>query len=453
MSQKKLSEKLSEKLSTKSPATAFKKILLTCEQISDIVKKLAERLDKDYAERSKKEGIVLIGILKGSYIFLSDLSRALKIDHNVDFMRVSSYSGTNSTGNLKIECDVRDSIFRKHVIIVEDIIDSGLTLSKLVEVLKTRHPASLECCTLLSKPTERKVDVDVKYTGHELIPPEFAVGYGLDYNEHFRNLPYIAVPSDEMIEHYNHIDSVGLGAVRPADSIDRLCSTEEQNTTATTTTTTTSVDDTSVDNDNTANNANVNVINNASDCERCASCASKGHHNQNKVELAVDRWCRRYIGVNISWRGSIPHDVPIAGYPGGVTNRQGVLLYQDATSCSASHAFADVYKLEDGTYDIYMDSGSAKYHGHDYPSTIQKTNHKSLCEVVNYLANFAGHDPNNSGDLFKYLQTFREEWDDNVVTTEWFRGVVPVLSECKSCPKLAHLIDSYENHDDQYKRY
>ena len=149
--------------------------------------------------------LVLIGILKGSYMFMSDLSRALSqigCPHQIDFMSVSSYSDTASTGNIKIECDLRHSITNKHIIVVEDIVDTGRTLSKLIDLLNSRKPASLRVCTLLSKPTERVVDVNVDFLGFELNPPEFVIGYGLDYNEKFRDLPFIGVPTKEAIEKY-----------------------------------------------------------------------------------------------------------------------------------------------------------------------------------------------------------------------------------------------------------
>ena len=140
-------------------------------------------------------------------MFLADLSRALGVlglNHTIDFMSVSSYADTKSTGNLKIECDLRHSIKDKHVIIIEDIVDTGRTLVHLQRLLQNRKPHCVEVCCLFSKPTERLVNVDVRYIGFELNPPEFIVGYGLDYNEQFRDLGFVGVPTSAIIEKYKH---------------------------------------------------------------------------------------------------------------------------------------------------------------------------------------------------------------------------------------------------------
>jgi hypoxanthine phosphoribosyltransferase len=181
----------------------LEKIVFTKEQIHNKVIELGKKISEYYKNcpATGDGSLVLVGILKGSYMFLSDLSRAITIPHSVDFMTVSSYHDTQSTGTLKIESDLRHSIKMKHVVIVEDIVDSGLTLDYLVNMLIYRNPAKIECCTLLSKPTMRKVYVEIQYTGFE-IQPEFVVGYGLDYNELFRNLPHIGVPTKAAIEMY-----------------------------------------------------------------------------------------------------------------------------------------------------------------------------------------------------------------------------------------------------------
>lgn len=176
----------------------IKKILYNQSQLDKISTKLAKRIDQDY--RGKE--LTLIGILKGAYVFLSDLSRKITIPHTIEFMSVSSYSDTKSTGTVKLLTDLRCSVKDRHIIIVEDILDSGLTLNYLIELLHARHPLSIECCVLLSKPSAIKKPVNVKYLGFELDPPEFVIGYGLDYNELFRNLPYIGVPTKEAIEKY-----------------------------------------------------------------------------------------------------------------------------------------------------------------------------------------------------------------------------------------------------------
>jgi hypoxanthine phosphoribosyltransferase len=176
----------------------IQKVLYTSEQISGKIQEMADKISQDY----KGKPLTLIGILKGSYVVLSDLSRALSIPHQIDFMSVSSYTDTESTGLIKVMMDLRNSIKDRHVIVVEDILDSGLTLSHILEMLETKDPASIGVAVLLRKPTCVKRDVNVGYLGFDLNPPEFVVGYGLDYNEFFRNLPYIGVPTQEAIDKY-----------------------------------------------------------------------------------------------------------------------------------------------------------------------------------------------------------------------------------------------------------
>ncbi|MBQ8998563.1 MAG: hypoxanthine phosphoribosyltransferase [Clostridium sp.] len=165
------------------------KQMLSEEQIAKKVVELAKRIEKDF----EGEELLVVGILKGASIFVSDLIRKINLDVNIDFMSVSSYgNGTQSSGIVKILKDLDVNIEGKNVLIVEDIIDSGLTLSNLVETLKTRNPKSLKLCTLLDKPQRRVVDIPVDYVGF-IIEDKFIVGYGIDWGEKYRNLPYIGV--------------------------------------------------------------------------------------------------------------------------------------------------------------------------------------------------------------------------------------------------------------------
>lgn len=172
------------------------KILLDEEQIKERVAQLGLQISQDY----QGESILMVGILKGAMVFLADLVRNINVPTFFDFMAVSSYgAGTVSSGAVRILKDLDKSIHGRHVIIVEDIVDTGLTLQYLVENMKARGPASLKVCTLLDKPSRRKVEVPVDYNGFS-IPDEFVVGYGLDYNERYRNLPYIAVLKPEIYQ-------------------------------------------------------------------------------------------------------------------------------------------------------------------------------------------------------------------------------------------------------------
>ncbi len=150
------------------------------------IEELAKQIEKDYDGKE----VVLIGILKGSIMFMTQLAKNIKNDVLLDFMDVSSYEGTESTGKIKINKDIRDSIEGKDVIIVEDIIDTGRTLTYLLEYLKQKNPNSIKIATMLSKPSRRVVELAVEYVGFS-IEDKFVVGYGLDYNEKYRNLPYI----------------------------------------------------------------------------------------------------------------------------------------------------------------------------------------------------------------------------------------------------------------------
>ena len=164
-------------------------VLITEQQINDKVTELAKQIDDDY--RDVHGDLLLVGVLKGAVMFMTDFARALPRPAQLEFMAVSSYgSSTSSSGVVRILKDLDRDIADRHVVIVEDIIDSGLTLSWLLKNLESRNPASLEVCTLLRKPDAVQVDVPVRYVGFD-IPNEFVVGYGLDYAERYRDLPYI----------------------------------------------------------------------------------------------------------------------------------------------------------------------------------------------------------------------------------------------------------------------
>jgi hypoxanthine phosphoribosyltransferase len=164
-------------------------ILVQPDELAHRVRELAEEISADYEGRD----VLLIGVLKGAVFFLADLMRQLTVDCEVDFMAVSSYgSSTDSSGVVRILKDLDAPIEGRDVLIVEDIVDSGLTLSYLFRMLGGRSPASLEVCALLTKPDRREVDMPIRYVGFE-IPNKFAIGYGLDHAERYRNLPYVAV--------------------------------------------------------------------------------------------------------------------------------------------------------------------------------------------------------------------------------------------------------------------
>jgi hypoxanthine phosphoribosyltransferase len=165
----------------------IEEIVVTADQIRDKIGELAKQIDADYADREP----LLVGVLKGAAMFMSDLARALERPSTMEFMAVSSYgSATTSSGVVRILKDLDRDITGAHVLIVEDIIDSGLTLSWLLKNLASRQPASIEVVALLRKPEASKVEVPVRYVGFD-IPNEFVVGYGLDYAERYRDLPYI----------------------------------------------------------------------------------------------------------------------------------------------------------------------------------------------------------------------------------------------------------------------
>lgn len=172
------------------------KVLISEEELQKRVKQIAQEISKDYAGQD----LLLIGVLKGSFIFLADLVRNLDIHVAVDFMGTSSYgASTKSSGEVRITKDLEQSVAGRHVLLVEDIVDTGLTLRYLLDTLRTRQPASLKVCALLDKPARRRVRVNLDYYGF-IIPNAFVVGYGLDYQEKYRGLPYVGVLSDDQGE-------------------------------------------------------------------------------------------------------------------------------------------------------------------------------------------------------------------------------------------------------------
>ncbi len=168
--------------------------LLGAEEIEGKVRELAARITEDYRGKDP----VLVGVLKGAFVMMADLSRCIDLPVEMDFIAVSSYGKeTASSGVVRIVKDLDLDIEGRHVLLIEDIVDTGLTLNYLMNTLKTRNPASVEVCVLLNKPEARKVDMEVRYSGFE-IPDRFVVGYGLDFAERFRHLPYIGILPDEV---------------------------------------------------------------------------------------------------------------------------------------------------------------------------------------------------------------------------------------------------------------
>lgn len=167
----------------------IEEILLSESAIQARVKELGEIINREYQGKD----LLLVSVLKGSLMFMADLMRAIDIPHEVDFMATSSYgAGVTSSGVVRILKDLNFPIDGRHIVIVEDIIDSGRTLSYLLRILRERNPASIRIMTLLDKPEQREVDIDVDWVGFA-VPNHFVVGYGLDYNEKYRNLPYIGI--------------------------------------------------------------------------------------------------------------------------------------------------------------------------------------------------------------------------------------------------------------------
>ena len=168
---------------------AIERILLSEDQIRARIQELGQQLTADYREKNP----IFVGILKGVVVFFADMIRAIPIDCQIDFMAVSSYGGgTESSGKIQVKKDLSADIEDRHVVILEDILDTGLTLRHTVDYLMTKHPASLKICTLLDKPDRRKAEIQADYIGFT-VPNLFVVGYGLDFDERYRNLPYIGV--------------------------------------------------------------------------------------------------------------------------------------------------------------------------------------------------------------------------------------------------------------------
>jgi hypoxanthine phosphoribosyltransferase len=167
-------------------------VLIGSDELQRRVRELGAEISDDY-----EDGVLLIGILKGAVLFLADLMRSLRVPCEIDFMAVSSYgSATDSSGVVRILKDLESSIEGRDVLIIEDIIDSGLTLHYLIRNLRARAPRTLEVCALLDKPERRRVDLPIRYVGFE-IPDRYVIGYGLDYGQRFRNLEYVAVLADD----------------------------------------------------------------------------------------------------------------------------------------------------------------------------------------------------------------------------------------------------------------
>jgi hypoxanthine phosphoribosyltransferase len=174
---------------------AVTEVLIDADRLNARIAELGEEISADYAGRD----LLLIGVLKGAVFFMADLMRRLTVPCEIDFMAISSYAGaTESSGVVRILKDLDINIEGRDVLVVEDIIDSGLTLSYLMRNLESREPASLEVCALLTKPARREIDVPVRYVGFE-IPNRFVVGYGLDFDERYRNLPYVGVLDEDLL--------------------------------------------------------------------------------------------------------------------------------------------------------------------------------------------------------------------------------------------------------------
>lgn len=170
-------------------APDLQEVLLSTETIQERVQQIGEQVSRDYAGKE----LLLVGVLKGVVFFMADLLRAITIPVEVDFMSVSSYSPeTREQGVVRLVKDLDMPISGKHVLFVEDVVDTGLTLSYLLRILRSRDPASLNVCVMFNKPTHRLIDISLKYKGFDL-PDLFVVGYGLDHREHYRNLPFVGV--------------------------------------------------------------------------------------------------------------------------------------------------------------------------------------------------------------------------------------------------------------------
>ena len=169
-------------------------VLLSQEQLREMVARLGREITETYKDSDKE--LLVVGLLRGSFIFMADLVREIKLPLTTDFMTISSYGdGMVSTGDVKVVMDLDETITDCDVLVVEDIIDTGRTFSKVIRMLQNRGPASLKICTLLSKPSRRKVEVNIDFCGTE-IPDEFVCGYGLDFAQKYRNVPYVGIYSE-----------------------------------------------------------------------------------------------------------------------------------------------------------------------------------------------------------------------------------------------------------------
>ena len=164
------------------------KVLFSEEEIKNRAREVAEQINEDY----KGEPVYLVGTLRGALVWMADVMKHIELDTEIDFIVASSYQGTNSTGVVTIKKDIEGDVTGKHVIIMEDIVDTGTTLSKLLEYFRGRGAKSVEICSMLSKPSRRKVNIDPKYNGF-VIDDMFVIGYGLDYEQRFRNLPFVGI--------------------------------------------------------------------------------------------------------------------------------------------------------------------------------------------------------------------------------------------------------------------
>lgn len=171
------------------------KVLYSEEQLNEICRKLGRQISEDY----KDKNLLLVSVLKGSIVFMADLMRNITVPCGVDFMSVSSYEGTKTTGNVKIKLDLGINLAGYDLLLVEDILDSGITLYSLRSMLSLRNPRSIKICTLLDKPDRRSADIKADYAG-AVVPDEFVVGYGLDYDEKYRNLPFIGILKPEVYQ-------------------------------------------------------------------------------------------------------------------------------------------------------------------------------------------------------------------------------------------------------------
>lgn len=173
----------------------IKEVLYSEEQLQQICQRLGKQISEDY----KDKNLLLVSVLKGSVVFMADLMRNITIPARIDFMSVSSYDGTKTTGNVKIKLDLELDLQGYDLLIVEDILDSGITLHSLRAMLSLRNPNSIKICTLLDKPERRSANIKADYIGTQ-VPDEFVVGYGLDFDEKYRNLPFIGILKPEVYE-------------------------------------------------------------------------------------------------------------------------------------------------------------------------------------------------------------------------------------------------------------